>query len=137
MLGAAYWKVAEIQEVYDVMKACVAVYEHNTEFEHKPIFEEIESLSGKEGGFPVLGEGFRGLSGAAVFCYAHPQTPRGEFLFWQCPQPDAKQSRIILKNRSYNETVTGITKRDCDPVGVELYERINRQTRRRTGKIYH
>lgn len=49
VLGAAYLKVAEIKEVCDVMKACVAVYEHNTDFEHKPIFEKIESLSGKAG----------------------------------------------------------------------------------------
>ena len=48
-MGAAYLKVAEMKEVYDVIKTCVAVYKQNTNFEHKPIFEKIESLSGKTG----------------------------------------------------------------------------------------
>lgn len=54
------------------------------------LFEKIESLSGKAGGFPVLGEGFRGLSGAAVFCYAHPQTPRGEIFVLAMPATGRK-----------------------------------------------
>jgi len=44
-LSNAYLSLVDNEEAYKIFSGCVAVYENNTEFEHEPVFSQIEDLS--------------------------------------------------------------------------------------------